>query len=486
MPVSLRLSFVSAPMSQIFGAIDLGASSGRIIAAEVSADDIKLTEIHRFANGSVQLGVGLYWDFDGLFASIEEGLVALGTFAEERASKVISLGIDSWAVDYGLIDADGQLMVQPRCYRDPRNHNGVKLVHEQFSPDELYAINGLQFQPFNTIYQLAAEREANPGLWAKVDKVLLIPDLLGFLLTGKAATERTNASTTGLLNAATHDFDDDLLGRLQLDPDKFAAVSSEGSILGELRESEKYGAAFSSTVVTLVGSHDTASAVAGVPAVGTDFAYLSSGTWSLLGAELDEPIVTEASRALNFTNELGVDGRTRFLKNLSGLWLLSESLRAWEEQGDAQDLQLLLTAAEALPTATIIDVNDASFVSPGDMPTRITAYCLENNLVVPRNAEEVTRCILDSLAHSYAVAIAELQTLTGRSVSQINIVGGGSQNALLCQLTAEATGLKVIAGPVEATALGNILVQARAHNVLRGSLEDLRRVIAQFNPLVVY
>lgn len=473
-------------MTQIFGAIDLGASSGRVIAAEVGPDDITLTEIHRFPNSALQFGNGLYWDFDGLFASIEEGLAALGKFASERDSRVISLGIDSWAVDYGLVGADGQVISQPRCYRDERNQIGVKTVHEQYSSEELYSVNGLQFQPFNTIYQLAAEREADPELWERVDKILLIPDLIAFLLTGKSATERTNGSTTGLMNAATRDFDLDLLSKLQLDRDKFATLLPEGSILGQLQSPEKFGDAFATTVVTLVGSHDTASAVAGVPSLGSDCAYLSSGTWSLLGVELDQPIFSEASRGSNFTNELGVDGKIRFLKNLSGLWLLSECLRTWETHGTPQDLQSLLEAAALLPETTIIDVNDSSFVSPGDMPARIAKYCLENSLVQPSNCTEFVRCIMDSLARSYADTIRELQEITGKTLSRINIVGGGSQNSLLCQLTANATGMLVEAGPVEATALGNILVQARSHGVLRGSLEDLRRVIRRSSTLQSY
>lgn len=473
-------------MSQLFGAIDLGASSGRVIAAEVSADDIVLTELHRFPNDVKQVGNKLFWDFNTLFENIETGLAALGKFAASKKLPLISVGVDSWAVDYGLIDADGNLLAQPRCYRDPRNAIGVSDLEEQMPRERVFELNGLQFQPFNTIYQLASEQIEDEDLWSRAKKVLLLPDLIGYLLTGNMALESTNASTTGLVNPRSGQLDPTLLELIRSTPDLFAEINPAGSVLGPFSNPEKYGKSFESAVVTLVGSHDTASAVVGVPSTEPNFAYISSGTWSLIGLELDTPIISKKVQQHNFTNELGVDSKIRFLKNLNGLWLLSESLRVWREQGKQVSLAPLLERAAHLAKASIIDVNDPIFMAPGDMPTRISDYCRAHNLPVPTTPVEITRCIMDSLAHSYAETIKDLNDLSGSKIQQINIVGGGSQNGLLCQLTADATGLKVIAGPVEATALGNILIQARAHKVIRGDLSDIRRVIRRGSSLTEY
>jgi rhamnulokinase len=380
----------------------------------------------------------------------------------------VSIGIDTWGVDYGLLDADGSLLAEPVAYRDDRTTKVVDEVHELMSPDELYAVNGLQFLPFNTIYQLAAERRSD--LWARAEHAVLIPDLLAYWLTGELRTELTNASTTGLLDARTRTWSSALLTRLDVPDGLLPPLQAPG---------ERRGATAGGVPVVSVGSHDTASAVVGVPATTDRFAYIASGTWSLVGLELDAPVLTEAARRANFTNEVGVEGRTRFLRNVGGLWLLQECLRDWRRD----DLDALLDDAGRQPAGgPVVDVDDPSFIPPGGMPDRIALAAGEATMTPARTV----RCILDSLARGYARTVEQAIELAGAAVDVIHVVGGGSQNELLCQLTADATARPVVAGPVEATALGNVLVQARAAGAAAASLEALRASIAATIPLRRY
>jgi rhamnulokinase len=459
---------------KLFGAIDIGASSGRVIAGLVQDGKLTLREVHRFTNGPVQRNDLLVWNFSELYAQLRYGLRELGAYAERLGQDVISVGIDTWAVDYGLVSG-GELLDEPACYREPQNDLGVTEVHARASFEELYAITGMQFLPFNSLYQIARQQALQPGLWAQAEKLLLLPDLIGYLLTGVAKTERTNASSTGLLDARTREFSEELLERLAIDPSKFPELADAGEELGRLREG--FGPRMSQTRVVLVGSHDTASAVVGNPAAEPNFAFLSSGTWSLLGAEIAEPILSEASRQANFSNELGVDGRVRHLKNLSGLWLLSESLRYWTDRGEPQDLTQLLAEAAKVKATVEIDVADPRFIAPGPMPELIAAQLAETGQRAPQTKAELTAIILHSLAKSYARGLAQLKELTGVSFDTLHITGGGSQNKLLCQLTANYCQLEVLAGPVEATAIGNLLVQARAAGLTGATLEDVRAII---------
>jgi len=351
-------------------------------------------------------------------------------------------------------------------------------VHNLVSPAELYAANGLQFLPFNTLYQFAAEEHL-----AEADSFLLIPDLIAFWLTGSQVAERTNASTTGLLSLATGEWDDELIARLGLPRGMFPELVDPGTALGRLRPevAAEVGAALE---VSAVGSHDTASAVVAVPAASDDFAYISCGTWGLVGVELEHPVLSEASRTANFTNEGGVDGRVRFLHNVMGLWLLSESVRTWEESGMTASLPELLAAASTLTRpVSIFDANDPSFLTPGDMPTRIGGWCTSHGLAAPQTPVEFVRSIVESLAVAFADAVRTASELSGKPVSVIHIVGGGSQNELLCQLVADRSGMPVLAGPVEATAIGNVLVQARTLGFATGTLESLRALVAAaFSP----
>lgn len=455
---------------RVFAAVDIGASGGRVIAGVVAGEHVALHVVHRFPNGCTSADGHLRWNLSALYEHVVDGLSAL---AREWPS-VESIGIDTWAVDYGLLDADGDLLAEPIAYRDDRTAAVIDDVHRAIEPTELYRINGLQFLPFNTIYQLAAEQRGE--LWPRAKRVVLLPDLLGYWLTGVLRTETTNASTTGLLDVASGLWSSLVLDRLRIDPSMLPPLEDPGTLRGELRpEVAQRTGMSSSVVVTTVGSHDTASAVVGVPATDGSFAYIASGTWSLVGLELDQPVVSAAARAANFTNEGGVDGRTRFLRNVGGLWLLQESIRTWEEEGRTADLTALLDAAARVPDGgPTVDVDDPAFIAPGDMPARVAAAAGRSTMT----PAETTRCVLDSLAHGYAATLRAAGALAGVDIDTIHVVGGGSQNDLLCRLTARACGLPVVAGPVEATAIGNVVVQARAHGALEGDLAALRAVIA--------
>lgn len=459
-------------------AVDFGASSGRVMLARVSAAGVGLTEVHRFGNEPVPLWengtVALHWDLVRIFDELLTGLrAAAGRLA--AGEQVDSIGIDSWAVDYGLLDESGALLGTPYCYRDGRTARGVAAVHDRLPAADLYGRNGLQFLPFNTLYQLAAEPASR---LAAARTLLLVPDLLAFWLTGQARAELTNASTTGLLDVRTGRWDVDLAARLGLDAGLLPELVQPGERVGTLLShvADATGLPVSTPVIA-VGSHDTASAVVAVPARGERFAYVSSGTWSLVGVELDAPVLTPASRAANFTNERGVDGRVRYLRNVMGLWLLSQSLRSWQRQGAPGDLAELLDEAARVPAGgPVVDVDDPVLLPPGDIPSRIRTLCVAAGMPAPDERPAFVRCVLDSLAGAYARAVDDAVRLSGRPVDVVHVVGGGSLNTLLCRLTAQATGRPVLAGPVEATARGNALVQARAAGTLPGSLEDLRAV----------
>jgi rhamnulokinase len=461
----------------VFAAIDIGASSGRVILSRVTGGDagqvVALEVVHRFPNGVVEIDGGLRWDFDALFAEVLEGLRAAAALATVRGETISSIGIDTWAVDYGLVNKAGELVAQPYSYRDDRSRAAVAPVHAKLDPVRLYQTTGLQFLQFNTIYQLAIEKDLD-GLQA-----LLIPDLIAFLLTGARRTEATNASTTGLFDAVAGEWATEFLAALGLRKDLFPPLIQPGEAYGALLPGIAAQVGLpQDTQVVAVGSHDTASAVAAVPAQAEDFAYVSSGTWSLVGLELKHPVLTEASREANFTNERGVDGTIRYLRNMGGLWLLSECQRTWVAEGFQPELTTLLGAAAALPAGgPQINPDDPYFIAPDNMPDRIRAAVRRTGVVLPDDPAAITRCIMDSLAAGYARTLADAERLADKSVDVVHVVGGGSQNALLCQLTANATRRPVIAGPVEATALGNVLIQARAAGAVAGRLPELRTII---------
>ncbi|GAA0937607.1 rhamnulokinase family protein [Nonomuraea longicatena] len=462
-------------------AVDLGATSGRVVVGYVdqAAGTLRLDHVARFQNGPVRLASGLHWDFAGLYRDLTRGLAD----AFRREPGVVSIGVDSWGVDYALLRGD-RLLGEPFHYRDERNAAAAEAVHARIPFEELYRRNGLQFLPITTVYQLAAE-QAGGGL-ELADSLLLISDLVGFQLTGAKVAERTIASTTGLLDVETGEWDRELVGRLGLEPSVLPRLVSPGASLGDLRPgvAAELGAPAGLQVVA-VGSHDTASAVVALPMRPESSAYISCGTWGLVGVELERPVITAAAREANFTNEAGVDGRVRFLRNVMGLWLLSESVRWWERDGSSIDLPgLLAQAAEVTAEVPVFDANDPRFLAPGDLPGRIAAWCAERGIAAPQSRAEFARSIVESLAEAFASAVRTASALSGVDVETIHIVGGGALNTLLCRRTADRSGLPVLAGPSEATAIGNALVQARAAGFAGGDLEALRSLVARaFTPI---
>jgi rhamnulokinase len=464
-------------------AVDLGASSGRVVLGHVGPGFLSLSEVHRFANQPLSLRDGLHWDAAALFRQIQDGLRSAG----RQHDDIISVGIDTWAVDYGLLDAEGRLIANPWHYRDGRTAVGVEAVRERLHPAALYARTGLQFLPFNTIYQLASSLRS--GELERAETMLLMPDLFGYWLSGELAAEATNASTTGLFDISSKTWASDIAGALGIQDRILPPIRWPGERIAALSESVRSGTGLGpDTQLTLVGSHDTASAVVGVPARGDEVAYISCGTWALVGLELPAPVLSEPSRAANFTNELGVDSRIRYLRNVAGLWLLQESVRTWEQDDrDRVDLDSLLAAASELPPGgPTVDPNDPTFLPPGDMPARIVEACRKTDGRAPASRPAIVRCIVDSLAAAFARTLADAVRLSSRAVDTVHLVGGGSRNRLLCQLTADACQLPVVAGPVEATAIGNILVQARAHGLAQGDLASLRALVRETQPLTSY
>jgi rhamnulokinase len=469
-------------VSQItVAAVDLGASSGRVMTGQAGPGRLELREVHRFPNRPVAAAGTLYWDILRLYADLLDGLAAAA-----RTGKLASVGIDSWGVDYGLLGAGGALLGNPVHYRDARTNGVLDHVLAAVPAAELYDVTGVQLLQINTACQLVAACRA--GQLDGAETLLLIPDLLAYWLTGEAGAELTNASTTQLYDPRAGTWAWDVIGRLGLPRGLFPPLRQPGTVTGPLRpefaaEPGLAGLAGRLPVIA-VGSHDTASAVAGVPAVGRDFAYISCGTWSLVGVELDRPVLTEASRAANFANETGVDGTIRYLRNVMGLWLLQESLRTWSGAGVSAGLgALLAAAAREEPLGVVVDVDDPAFLPPGDMPARIAGAARRSGQRPPDGPAATVRCILDSLALAYRRAIALVQELSGVSAAVVHVVGGGARNDLLLQLTADACGLPVVAGPVEAAALGNVLVQARALGAGPGDLAGMRALLRATQPL---
>jgi rhamnulokinase len=441
------------------------------MVAAVDGDAIDLREVHRFANRPVQIRGTLHWDILALWSGVVDGLRIAG-----RSGPLDGIGVDSWAVDYALVDDDGALLGNPVHYRDARTDGVADTVDDVIAADELYAVTGLQRLPFNTIYQLVAARDT----WAMRNAagLLMIPDVFAYLLCGERSGEITNASTTGLFDVRTREWSTDLVKRLGLRADLLPAVREPGERIGTVLASVAADCGIDAAPVWTVGSHDTASAVLGVPAGNDRFAYISCGTWSLVGVERGAPVTSDAARAANFSNELGVDGTVRFLRNVMGLWLLQESVRTWERAGVAVDLPRLLDEAAQLPGGrSVVDPDRPQFLPPGDMPARLQAECRRIGAEVPESPAELTRCILDSLAAAYRHTVQQAAELSGTPVEVVHLVGGGAQNALLCQLTADACELPVVAGPVEAAAYGNVLVQARAAGVLAGDRTRLRALL---------
>lgn len=471
-----------------FLAFDLGAESGRAILGILTGGNLALRELHRFPNSPVRLPQGLFWDTFRLFQEIEEGI----RIACRDGVEINGIGVDTWGVDFGLLGADGTLVENPRCYRDARTNGILEAAFEVMPREALYRRTGTQFLQFNSLFQLFAMKRQNASALLAAAQLLHIPDLLNCWLTGKAVSERTIASTSQFYNPATHSWDSELLEIFGLDPRILGDLVEPGALLGPLLPHvAEYARAAQEIPVYASAGHDTACAVAAAPAVpGRNWCYISSGTWSLMGAELDSPVMDDRALAHTFTNEVGVGGSIRFLKNIMGLWLLQECRRAWAADGkDYTYDELVIAALSAPPFQAVVDPD--AFLAPGNMPEKIQDFCRRTGQQVPAGPEHITRVIFESLAVCYRTVLVDLEETLGRRMDVIHIVGGGSRNSVLNQFVADATGRTVVAGPAEATAIGNVLVQAmgsglleshqRAREVVRNSFE-VKHFEPQNNP----
>ena len=460
--------------TRCFFAVDLGATSGRTIVGTLADGKVRLEELTRFPNNLIETGGHFYWDIYALYFEIIKGLKQ----AVRRGLQVESIGIDTWGVDFVCVGDDGALLRNPLSYRDPHTFGAMEEYFETAVPKEdVYRLTGIQFMNFNSLFQLYVMRRDGNAALRHAEKILFVPDALGWMLTGEAVCEYTIASTSQLLNPVTKELDARLLGSLGLDRSLFGRMVMPGTRIGTLTEEVQKMTGLGPVPVIAVAGHDTASAVAAVPAKDEHFAYLSSGTWSLMGIETKEPIINKVSYERNFTNEGGVEGTTRFLKNICGMWLLERCRKEWGDDAPA-DYGVLLSEAMKVPAfQSLINPDDPVFANPADMQGAIKEYCCATGQHVPEGYAEICRCIFESLALRYRQVAGYLKEMAAFPIDTLHIIGGGSLNEYLNQFTANATGLTVLAGPQECTALGNIMLQAKAAGIV-GDIFDMRRIIA--------
>jgi rhamnulokinase len=466
--------------SPLFLAFDLGAESGRAVLGRLEGGRLSVREIHRFSNAPRRLFGHIHWD---VFALLEEMKKAMRICSSDPLGGPMSIGIDTWGVDFGLIARDGSLLGLPFCYRDSRNEGAMEEFFKLVPRESLYEATGIQFMPFNTLFQVyAMVRDRSPLLDAAAD-LLFMPDLFNYLLTGRKASEFTMASTSQFLDPRTHGWIPGLFQAMGLSKPILQEVREPGRVLGPLLPEVAEETGLADLPVVLTASHDTGAAVAAVPARGGNWAYISSGTWSLVGVEEKAPVITKEALARNFTNEGGIAGTIRLLKNVSGLWLVQQCRKAWEGRRDASYKELVRLAGDAPPFGALVDPDDPGFLNPPDMPEAIRAYCQRTGQAPPESEAAFIRAILESLALKYRLVIDQMEQVVGRTIERVHVIGGGSRNGLLCQFTADATGRPVSAGPAEATAVGNILVQAMALGRVR-THEELRTIVrSSFEPM---
>ena len=458
----------------IFLAVDLGAGSGRVLAAHYNGSSITLDELHRFENKAIEVNNSCHWDFDLIISNIKDGLKIA---AQKYGERVASIGIDTWGVDYGLLDREGTLLNTPFQYRDPRTDGMMEKTFEKVEKSEIYEATGIQFMFFNTLFQMMAEVNSEHTSISRAENLLFMPDLVGYMLTGQKTQERSIASTSQLYNPIKGDWDKELIQKLGLPEKIFSRITDPGSVLGNLSEAVASETGLKDVVVVTVAGHDTASAVVGVPSEQKKPIFLSSGTWSLMGIELPKPVINRQSFIEEFTNEIGAGNTVRFLKNISGLWLIQQSRDAWLKQGDDipySDMAHL--AQEAEPFRSLINPDDPSFTAAGDMPRRIQDFCWNTRQLIPETKGQIIRCIYESLALKYATVWKSLVQYTSDNPPMLHIVGGGSQDVLLNQMTANAIGAPVMAGPTEATGLGNAIIQMLAFEKI-GSIAEGRKIV---------
>lgn len=464
-------------------AIDFGASNGRAIIAEYSQDKkiMEIKEIHRFPNEPVMVNGTLYWDVLRLFHEIKCSLVKA-----KQIGKIESIAIDTWGVDFGLLGKAGKLLGNPVHYRDTRTQGMLEKSFRRIERADFYSHTGNQFLEINTAFQLHAMRESTPEVLEQADCLLLMPDLFHYFLSGKKTAELSIASTTQLFDPVKRSWSAKILEALDLKPELFPKLVESGTVIGRLSPDICEELGVEAMKVIAVAGHDTQSAIAAVPAGEADFIFISCGTWSLVGTELPAPIINENSLALNITNEQGIGGKTTFLKNITGLWLIQESRRQWIQEGFSgsfEDLEAMAGAAK--PFQCFIDPDAPVFAQPGDIPDRIRQYCKQTEQYVPVSKGEIVRCINESLALKYRLTVGEIKTCTGKEYNRIYIIGGGVRSEMLCQMTADASHCMVSAGPVEATALGNSAVQLMALGQLK-DLQELREAVKRSSEIKLY
>lgn len=462
-------------------AFDFGASSGRAIIGCFDGDKITLEEVHRFSNDPVSVGGTVYWDVLRLFYEIKQGIVKA-----KIAGGFDSIGIDTWGVDFGLIDSEGKLMENPVHYRDTRTAGLVEESFKTMPKEKLYGITGIQFMELNTLFQLISLKKNRPWMLERADKMLFMPDLFAYMLTGKMCAEYSIATTSQLIDLETKSWSEEILDAFGIKKSFFAPLVKPGTVLGELSKEICEECGVDPVPVISVCGHDTQSAITSVPCEDGNFAFLSSGTWSLFGTELDKPIVNETSMNINITNEGGFDDSTGFLKNIIGLWLIQESRRQWKREGEEYsyaDLEKLALAAE--PFKCFIDPDAPEFVPHGNIPERVREFCRRTGQYVPQTVGEVMRCIYESLAMKYRLTFEKLRECTERDYPVIHVIGGGTKDGLLCQMTANSCDRTVKAGPIEATVMGNVAVQFMSD----GSVDNIgqaRKIIAESSELKIF
>ena len=458
-----------------FLAFDLGATSGRSILGVLDGDYFEMRELTRFPNTLMELHGKYYWDIFGLYKSLIEGLKE----CVRQGIKLTSIGIDTWGVDFGYIGKDGTILGLPRAYRDPYTDGAPEDYFKIVPKEKVYGMTGIQIMNFNSLYQLYRAKEDEFSPLQQADKILFMPDLLAYMLTGKQVCEYTDASTSQILNPATRSFESSLLEAIGVSPSLLHPLTDPGTITGMLSKEVMEATGMGETPVVAVAGHDTASAILAVPAENQNFAYLSSGTWSLMGVETETPILTQESYEMNFTNEGGVEGTTRFLKNITGMWLLEQCRKEWEREGRVYNYsQIMEMAQQAAQFKSFVNPDDPRLANPASMAGMIALICKENGMIPPSSDAEYIRCIFESLVRRYVAVLGMMTEIVSFPIEKLHIIGGGSQNELINQMTANALGIPVIAGPSEATAIGNCLMQAKAAGLVKDRWE-IRRIIAK-------
>lgn len=462
-------------------AFDFGASSGRAIIGKYESGKVTLEEVHRFSNDPVVVNGVMYWDVLRLFHEIKQGIIKA-----KNAGGFDSIGIDTWGVDFGLIDKNGRLLENPVHYRDKRNIGMIEYADTLMPKRKIYEKTGIQFLEFNTLYQLLSLRKNLPELLERTDKILFMPDLFSYFLTGNAVSEYSVATTSQIININSGEWDKDLLKLLELSEEKFAPLVESGSIVGYLKQEICEELGVESVPVVAVCGHDTQSAISAVPKESGDIAFISCGTWSIFGTELEKPVVNDITYEMSVTNEGGFGGAIGFVKNISGLWLIQESRRQWKKEGkDYSFADLEKAALESEKFKSFIDPDDSSFAIPGNMPERVREYCKKTGQHVPETTGEVMRCIYESLAMKYRLVFEKIKRCVDKNYDTINMIGGGTKDTLLCKMTACACNTTVVTGPVEATALGNVCVQLIASGDIK-NISHARKIIADGENLKTY